>query len=180
LVPFATGYHRDSNNPGDRSQRPLDDTTAYMMLVTCSTQGELTALERGLHALRSGMSVRDYASASGGKPTWVAYQRQAAEVFTRVNSAADLSERTKHLVEIYAAPAWLWPALVAAMLPSTRPMGEVLVDPSANDGPSVFGGWNFGSGGVFETPPEDGRGGGNGDGKTRGFGNPTLNGTATP
>jgi hypothetical protein len=34
-------------------------------------------------------------------------QPAAAEVFTRVNSAADLSERTKHLAEIHAAPAWL-------------------------------------------------------------------------
>jgi hypothetical protein len=59
--------------------------TAYMMLVTCNTQGDLTALERGLHALRSGKSVRDYAAETGGKPTWVAYQRQAAEVFTQVN-----------------------------------------------------------------------------------------------
>jgi hypothetical protein len=35
------------------------------------------------------------------------------------------------LVEIHAAPAWLWPALVAAMLPSTRTdWCEVLVDPA--------------------------------------------------
>jgi len=34
------------------------DGTAYMMLVTCNAQGELSALERGMHALRSGMDVK--------------------------------------------------------------------------------------------------------------------------
>jgi hypothetical protein len=71
---------RFSVSQSQTPRRRVVFATAYMMLVTCNTQGELTALERGLHALRSGMSVRDYASASGGKPTWVAYQRQAAEV----------------------------------------------------------------------------------------------------
>src|SRR6516225_5264610 len=34
------------------------DGTAYMMLVTCNAQEELSALERGMHALRSGMDVK--------------------------------------------------------------------------------------------------------------------------
>lgn len=101
--------------------REVDDATAYMMLATCNAQSELTALERGLHAMHAGMSVRDYAALVGQKPTWTEYQRQAAEVFTQVNgNAADLTDKTKHLVEIHAARPWLWPALVAAMLPSAE------------------------------------------------------------
>jgi hypothetical protein len=55
--------------------------TAYMMLVTCNTQGELTALERGLHALRSGMDVKAYAASVGRKQRTVYNEAQAAEVF---------------------------------------------------------------------------------------------------
>ena len=36
-----------------------------MMLATCNTQGELTALERGVHALHSGMDVKAYAASVG-------------------------------------------------------------------------------------------------------------------
>jgi hypothetical protein len=90
-----------------------------MMLVTCNTQGELTALERGLHALNSGMGVREYARAVAQSPAATTYQRQAAEVFKRLNSPDDrVRKATDRLVEIHAAPAWLWPALIAAMLPS--------------------------------------------------------------
>ena len=41
--------------------REVDDTTAYVMLLTCNAQSELSALERGLHALRSKLSLRKYA-----------------------------------------------------------------------------------------------------------------------
>jgi len=36
----------------------MDDEAAYMALVTSNAQEELTPLERGRHALRSGMGVR--------------------------------------------------------------------------------------------------------------------------
>jgi hypothetical protein len=39
-----------------------------------------------------------------------------------------------HRAVIHAARPWLWPGLVLAMLPSTRPMGEVLVDPGLAPG----------------------------------------------
>ena len=42
----------------NRSMTDIIDGTAYMMLVTCNAQGELSALERGMHALRSGMDVK--------------------------------------------------------------------------------------------------------------------------
>ena len=107
-----------------------------MMLVTCNTQGELTALERGLHALHSTMGVREYARAVVRGPDQITRERQAAEVMLACANTIDPSAKdvTRHLAEIHAAPAWLWPALVAAMLPTTRPMGEVLVDPGLGQG----------------------------------------------
>jgi hypothetical protein len=80
-----------------------------------------------------GMDVKAYAENAGrAKEQQTVYREVwAAEVASAVNNVVngDLSGHYIKLVEIHAAPAWLWPALVAAMLPSTRPMGEVLVDP---------------------------------------------------
>jgi hypothetical protein len=39
--------------------------------------------------------------------------------------------------EVFHAPAWLWPALVATMLPSTRPVGEVLVNAGLGQGRAI-------------------------------------------
>ena len=43
----------------------MDDAAAYMELVRSNAQSELTALERGLHALRSGLDVKAYAASVG-------------------------------------------------------------------------------------------------------------------
>lgn len=96
--------------------REMDDDTAYMELVRSNAQGELTALERGMHALGGKWGVREYAGLTGVSPTTVTFQRKAAEVFTRVNAPTDLSDYFRHLTEIHAAPAWLWPALVASLV----------------------------------------------------------------
>jgi hypothetical protein len=97
-----------------------------MMLVTCNAQGELTALERGLHALHrpEGMDVKGYAASAGRENQYrnVVNEVYAAEVAALVENVfnASLSPHYMKLVEIHAAPAWLWPALVAAMLPNAR------------------------------------------------------------
>jgi hypothetical protein len=75
-----------------------------------------------MHALHSGKSIRDYAEEVGTSATTVTYQRHAAEVFTYVNSEADMSYRTRQLVEIHAAPRWLWPALVEKMAADEAPV----------------------------------------------------------
>ena len=67
-----------------------------------NAQGELSALERGMHALNSGLGAREYAKATGANPGYVTTTRQAAEVFARANTSADHSERTRHLAEIHA------------------------------------------------------------------------------
>lgn len=96
--------------------REMSDEEAYMALALNNAQGELSALERGVHALNSGLGVREYASRAGLSPGYVTTMRQGAEVFARANTDADLSDKTRHLAEIHAAPSWLWSALVARLI----------------------------------------------------------------
>lgn len=101
----------------DPKARDLDDAAAYMLLATSNAQGELSALERGLHALRSGMDVRAYAKACGRKENTVGNGAKAARVAETVTDIGDeVSRHFSQLVEIHAAPPWLWPSLVRAML----------------------------------------------------------------
>src|SRR5215204_6790015 len=44
--------------------REMDDSAAYMELVRSNAQGELSPLEKGWHALHSGMAERAYAEHS--------------------------------------------------------------------------------------------------------------------
>lgn len=98
--------------------RDLDDDQAYMLLRTSNAQGELSALERGMHALHSGIEIKAYA-ASIGRPHQTVYDEvYAAEVAGAVppmrNELTKISYKT--LGAIHVAPRWLWPALVSAML----------------------------------------------------------------
>jgi hypothetical protein len=86
-----------------------------MALALNNAQGEISDLERGIHALNSPLSVRDYARAVSISATAIAYQRHAAEVFTRVNTDADLSKMARHLAELHQAPRWLWRSLVSRL-----------------------------------------------------------------
>ena len=98
--------------------RDLDDDAAYMLLATSNAQGELSPLERGMHALNSGMDVKGYAASVGRARTSVQHEVYAAAVATAVPHVGhgEITDKTRHLDEIHAAPSWLWPALVAAML----------------------------------------------------------------
>ena len=60
--------------------RELSDEDAYMQLALCNAQGELHPLEVGMHALGSGMSVRDYAEKVGRAKTSIQDRWQAAAV----------------------------------------------------------------------------------------------------
>jgi protein gp37/ParB-like chromosome segregation protein Spo0J len=115
--------------------RELDDATAYMMLVTSNAQSELTALEHGLHALHSvakpeDLDVKAYAASVGREKEYqtVRHEVMAARVASAVlhvyNDLGDLAGHFRVLVEIHAAPEWLWPALVEAMLPSEATLRE--------------------------------------------------------
>jgi hypothetical protein len=100
--------------------RDLDDAAAYLLLLTSNARGELTALERGLHALRSHGRAR--LCRCGG----VRWEKEERSVYAEVAAARvreavahvcgdNLTDRYLHLVEIHAAPSWLWPALGTAM-----------------------------------------------------------------
>jgi ParB-like chromosome segregation protein Spo0J len=84
--------------------RDLDDDAAYMLLLTSNAQGELSALERGMHALRSGMEIRAYAADVGRKENTVGNEVKAARVASYVTDIGDLWKRFSQLVEIHAAP----------------------------------------------------------------------------
>jgi ParB-like nuclease domain len=96
--------------------REMDDQAAYMTLATSNSQSELTAIERGVHALHSEMDGKAYAASVGRPRRSVADEICAARVFQAVADVRhDLWDRVSQLVAIHAAPDWLWPALVDAM-----------------------------------------------------------------
>lgn len=101
--------------------REMDDATAYMELVRANAQGELTALERGMHALgfvekgKHGKSAESYAKEVGREKEVRSVRREidAAEVAHEIGDIADLADCFSQLVEVHTAPRWLWRALVA-------------------------------------------------------------------
>jgi hypothetical protein len=97
--------------------REMTDDEAFMALVLANSQSELLPLERGIHALRSGKGVREYAREVERAPSLVVRDRQAAEVFTNVNGDhTRLASKTMQLAELHATASWLWPALVERLL----------------------------------------------------------------
>jgi hypothetical protein len=111
--------------------------TAFMQLVLSNAQGELTPLERGMHALvavrrkngknsagkviwTNGMIVDDYAAAVGRKPETVKNDIYAAEVFKEVAQSffdtSSFMDCNKHLSEIHSAPDACWPPLAKRMI----------------------------------------------------------------
>jgi hypothetical protein len=90
----------------------LDDNAPYMLLATGNSQSELTALERGMHALRSGLGNREYARSVGLPASSIDRETAAAQAASGCpDVGASLSERFSQLVEMHAAPYWLWPSL---------------------------------------------------------------------
>jgi hypothetical protein len=95
----------------------MSDQDAYMALALCNAQGELTALERGRYALGSvknpeDLDVKAYAKSAGREKEQQTVYREvwAAEVAAAVNNVvnSNLSEHYMKLVDIHAAPKWLW------------------------------------------------------------------------
>lgn len=85
-------------------------------MALCNAQDELSPIERGMHALHSGMDVKAYAALISRPERSVYNEAQAAKVAETVaHMGNDISGYFRHLTEIHAAPRWLWPALVAAL-----------------------------------------------------------------
>jgi hypothetical protein len=79
-----------------------------MALVLCNTHGELTPLERGMHALKSGMTQRAYAEKVSRTASAVQFEMQAAKVSACIIDNARFPSATL-LSAIHAAPEWLCP-----------------------------------------------------------------------
>jgi ParB/RepB/Spo0J family partition protein len=100
--------------------REMDDDTAFMQLVLANAQGELSPLERGLHALAATEKhgdIKGYAEATGRPRPSVQAEVQAARVAKSCTcNFSELLDRTRHLSDIHAAPRHCWPALVKRMV----------------------------------------------------------------
>jgi N6-adenosine-specific RNA methylase IME4 len=107
--------------------RDMDDEAAYMALVTSNSQGELSPLEIGMHALhcvglgeggrgqKGGLS--EYARKVGKDRSNVRAYREAAEVAQNVGNVTHvLHDKTAHLSAIHALPRECWKPAVEAML----------------------------------------------------------------
>jgi len=106
--------------------RDMDDEAAYMALVTSNSQGELSPLEIGMHALHCvGLSkggrgqkggLSEYAAKVGRDEKTIRQYRNAGQVAEKVGTSPELSEKTKHLSAIHSLPRECWQEAVEAML----------------------------------------------------------------
>lgn len=131
--PFAGGYqiisghnwttaaHRAGLEHVPAWVREMDDETVFMQLVLSNAQGELSPLERGMHALagvRAGGTQETYARTCGVTQQAVSVWVIAAEVAEtiQIDLCKQLLKRTTHLAEIHATPPSCWPLLVSRPL----------------------------------------------------------------
>jgi hypothetical protein len=112
----------------------MSDEDAYMALVTSNAQSELTALERGLHALayleRRGIKrgkrgpqenggLTKYAKTLEVERKTLEWIINAAEVWKSLDinvQTPELARQPTLLDTVHVAPEWLWPALVRRLL----------------------------------------------------------------
>ena len=79
---------------------------------------------------KHGKSISAYAKAVGRPQQSVQLEVHAAEVYREVTTYVVTlvpTDRPRHLAEVHAAPQWLWPALVHAMVgaPATESSKEI-------------------------------------------------------
>ena len=104
----------------------MDDEAAYMALVTSNSQGELSPLEIGMHALhcvglskggsgkKGGLSA--YAEKVGRDNKTVRQCRDGARVAEKVGVDPHLlQDKTQHLAAIHALPETCWQPAVAVL-----------------------------------------------------------------
>jgi hypothetical protein len=102
----------------------MDDETAYMELVKANNQGELLALEIGIHALESveradgkaGGGLQAYASEISKSKTMLTEWTKAAGVYKSVRSSESIVDKVKHLYEISKADSTHWQMLVDLLI----------------------------------------------------------------
>lgn len=106
--------------------REMDDETAFFQLILSNAQGELSPLERGMHALaatekgsKTGKSVAAYAERIGKTAQAIHVEIAAARVASSLKSIGDCSglvNKCTHLSEIHAAPSHCWSALADRLI----------------------------------------------------------------
>ena len=108
----------------------MDDNTAYMDLVKANNQGELLALEIGIHALAmvgkaqgkktKGNGLAGYAGEIGKSQPLLAQWVGAAQVYQSLDNKTsyDLNDKTSHLYEISKAPQAAWQPLAEQLINS--------------------------------------------------------------
>jgi hypothetical protein len=99
----------------------MDDDVAYMELVKANNQGELLALEIGIHALEmvgkaqgkktKGDGLAGYASEIGKSKQNLDQWVNAARVYLEVNTSLPLNEKPSHLYEISKTDSTHWQLL---------------------------------------------------------------------
>jgi ParB/RepB/Spo0J family partition protein len=106
--------------------RDMNDDEAYMALVTSNSQGELSPLEIGFHALncvalsaggrgqKGGLSA--YAERVGKSQPFISQLVKAAEVAKGISGLMGLETKTQHLNAIHSLPESCWPEAVQFML----------------------------------------------------------------
>lgn len=113
--------------------KPLDDEEAFMQLVLSNTQGELSPLEIGMHALRavplaqgkSGGGVSAYAKRAGYGDESVRQWRKAAEVWDSLPKTFwEVQAKHQHLYEISKAPQSAWLVLVNRLVDKSWTVAE--------------------------------------------------------
>ena len=103
--------------------KDLDDDEAFMQLVLANTQGELSPLEIGTHALhfelaqgKAGAGLQQYAARTGWTHEYIRQLRKGAEVLSNSGWKAGLADKAKHLYEISKASASVQQLLVERLL----------------------------------------------------------------
>jgi hypothetical protein len=106
----------------------MDDDTAYMELVKANNQGELLALEIGIHALAmvgkaqgkktKGDGLAGYAEEIGKSRPLLTQWVDAAKVHQDLDSKMSyyLNEKTSHLYEISKADSCTWQVLADLLI----------------------------------------------------------------
>jgi hypothetical protein len=106
----------------------MDDDEAFMQLVLGNTQGELSPLEMGMHALkavplaqgsRSGGGLNGYAKRIGRTGEYIGQLRSAADVLSALPNSSlevELADKAKQLYEVSKAPREAWPTLVESLV----------------------------------------------------------------
>lgn len=99
--------------------RPMDDDEAFMRLVLGNSQGELSPLEIGMHALKAVPLSEGGRGRKGGLSEYAGRIGYRVERLSKVRDAAGVAESlalsqgfgADHLYEVSRAPRELWPVL---------------------------------------------------------------------